>query len=86
MVTTYPMSYSKAQTKKMLKQLVKENPSDPMVELQLNNQLGRPIKLEEIRTFMGCINLVVKGPAPPKPSKWYAHLSYNRDTEEWSVK
>lgn len=80
------MSYSKAQTKKMLKYMVRQNPSDPSVELQLNTQLGRPFKLEELRIFSGCTHLVVKGPAPPKPANWYAELRYNHEKKEWSVR
>lgn len=76
----YVATYSKVKTKKQLKELVKADPADPCVDLQepASGSYGTP---NEIRSYLNLDKFGVRG---PRPSKWYAELTW-KDVG-WSVK
>ena len=71
-------SYSKAQTKTKLKEIVKENPKNPPVDLTETGAgpYGTP---EEIREVFGITQIVVVGPR----RRWFATLKHTNG--EWRV-
>lgn len=76
----YVATYSKVKTKKDLKQLVKENPADPKVDLQ-EPVSGRYATPNEIREYLVANSFGVRG---PRPTKWYAQMTWKETG--WSVK
>jgi len=85
-VTAYPMNYSKAKTKKKLKEIVASNPMNPPIDVQINTRMGTPITPEEMRTLLNITKFVLKGPLPPPMmAKWYAELNYIEE-KGWRVK
>lgn len=73
----YIRIYSKAKTKKDLKKIVKQNPTDPPIDMGQGGPVGTP---EEIRKHLKLNTLVVFGPQ----SLYSAVLMYKNN--KWIVK
>ena len=75
----YVAIYSKAKTKKDLKDLVKKRPKDPWVDMSHTGKgpYGTP---EEIRKYFRQDHITVVGPR----SKYYAELIYKNG--KWTVR
>jgi len=76
----YVAIYSKVKTKKDLKQLVKDNPMNPKLDLQ-DPVSGRYATPNQIKEYLVTNSFGVRG---PRPAKWYAELIWKGTG--WSVK